>query len=95
MAKKHYAGKALTEVRRATPDTDEYNLLDGGTQASAIADFAITYTTGDPETTISDAITIADGTAISDAEVVEALDKITAKVNAIITALEGFGVVAS
>lgn len=96
MAKSNFMGKQLKKfaVTESTLTTDEVNLLDGATQASSIADLTVTYTTGDPGTTPNSAIVVANGAAISDAEIVAAIDELAAKVNAILAALDTFGVTA-
>jgi hypothetical protein len=66
-----------------------------GTQAAVITDIAITYTSNDPTITPNGAVTIADGSAATVAELLELAEELIAKQNAIIDALQAFGIVAS
>lgn len=67
----------------------------GMPQGAAIAPLAITYSSNDPATAADSAVTVADGDAISAAETVEYLDELTAKLNALIVALESAGVISA
>lgn len=58
----------------------------------AIADLALVYTTNDPSITPDGSVTIADGSAATNAELLEFLEELQAKQIAIITALEGAGI---
>lgn len=78
-----------------TASAAELNLLGGGAQASNLADIAVTYSSNDPSITADDAITIANGSTPTVAELLEFCEELNAKVSAIIDALEGFGVSAS
>jgi len=69
-------------------------ITNAGTQASAIADLSLTYTTGDPSITPDGSITIANGATPSDAEFLEFLEELQAKQNAILAALRGVGIIA-
>lgn len=66
-----------------------------GTQASKIADLAVTYTLNDPTITPNNAITIADGSAATVAELLEFCEELKADIHAIIDVLEGAGLAAS
>ena len=66
-----------------------------GTQASAISDLTITYTTGDPSITANGALTVADGSTPTVDELLEAVEELTAQNNAILAALRGAGIIAS
>ena len=59
---------------------------------SAIADLILVYTSNDPSITPDGSITVNDGSAPSDAEFLEFLEELQAKQIAIITALEGAGI---
>lgn len=63
-----------------------------GDRQSNVADLTIAYTTDDPGVTPNSAITFADGDGtLVTAEVVEAVEEIVAKVNAILDVLEAHG----
>lgn len=66
-----------------------------GEQAAVIADIAITYTSNDPSITPDGAVTVADGSAATAAELLELCEEIVANQNAIIDALQAFGLVAT
>lgn len=66
-----------------------------GTQASVLADVAITWSSNDPSITPNSAVTIANGSTPTVAELQELAVEINAKVSAIIDALQGAGIVAS
>lgn len=66
-----------------------------GTQAAAIADIAITYSSNDPEITPNGAVTVADGDAATVVELLELCEEIIANQNAIIDALQGAGILAT
>lgn len=66
-----------------------------GSQAAVIADIAITYSSNDPSITPNGAVTVADGSAATVAELLELCEEIIAKQNAIIDALQGAGIVAT
>ena len=92
----------LNKLDGATLDTAELNKLDGagavvpsGTQAAEITEVAITYTTNDPSITPNQAITIADGSAATAAELLEFCEELKANQDLIIAALEAFGITAS
>jgi len=104
MAKLHYAGKQLKKFRNTIKslETSEINTLDGvgaavasGTQASLISDIAITYTANDPSITPNGAVTVADGSAATVAELLELVEELIANQNAIIDAIQAFGIVAT
>ena len=85
-----------------TADAAEISLLAGagaavasGTQDAAIADIAITYSTNDPSITPDGAVTVADGSSATVAELLELVEELIAKQNLIIDALEAFGVLAA
>jgi hypothetical protein len=59
---------------------------------AAIADLGLTYSANDPSITPDGSVTIADGSAPTDAELLEFLEELQAKQIAIITALEGSGI---
>lgn len=64
-------------------------------QQTLVADLTITYTTDDPGVTPNSAITFADGDGtLVTAEVIEAIEEIVAKVNAILDVLEAHGLMA-
>ena len=83
------AGTAVTSTAA------ELNLLDGSVQASNIADLTIVYTSNDPSITPDGSVTFADGSTPTVDELLEAVEELSAKVSAIIAALEGFQVAAS
>lgn len=66
-----------------------------GTQVANIASIAITYSSNDPSITANGAVTVADGSSASAAELLELCEEIIANQNAIIAALEAFGIAAS
>lgn len=66
-----------------------------GTQVSNIAEVVITYTTGDPSITPNGAVTIADGATPTVDELLELCEELLANQNAIIAALEAYGIAAS
>ncbi|MCB0159765.1 MAG: hypothetical protein KDD83_16655 [Caldilineaceae bacterium] len=70
-------------------------ITDDGTQASAISDLAITYSSNDPTITANGAVTVADGSAASVAELLELCEELMAQTNAILAALRGVGIIAS
>ena len=85
-----------------TATAAELNKVDGvgagvasGTQAVVIADIAITYTTADPSITPDGAVTVANGGTPTVAELLELCEEIIANQNAIIDALQAFGIVAT
>lgn len=80
----------------------EINLLDGagaavasGTQAAVISDIAITYSSNDPSITPDQAVTVADGSAATVAELLELCEELISNQNAIIDALQAYGIVAT
>lgn len=85
-----------------TATAAEINLLDGagaavasGTQATVIADVAITYSANDPSITPDGAVTISDGSAPSVAELLELIVELKANQEALIDAVQAFGIVAT
>lgn len=89
----------LTDI---TATATEINKLDGagavvasGTQAANIAEIAITYSSNDPTITPDGAVTVADGSAPTVGELLELVEELKANQDAIIVALEAFGVAAS
>lgn len=66
-----------------------------GTQASNVAEITITYTSNDPGITPDGAVTVADGSTPTVAELLELCEEIKANQDSIIAALEGVGVLAS
>lgn len=70
-------------------------LTAAGSQASAIGDIAVTYSSNDPEITPDGAITVADGSGATAAELLEFCEELRANQNAILAALRGVGIVAS
>lgn len=85
-----------------TSTAAELNKLDGvgsavasGTQAANIPDMAIVYTSNDPSITPDGSVTFADGSTPTVAELLEAVEELTAKVNLLIAATEAFGITAS
>lgn len=64
-----------------------------GAQQSAIAAFAITYSSNDPSITPDSALTISNGSSISAAETVEAIEELNGKINAILSALRTHGLI--
>lgn len=66
-----------------------------GTQATVLADVAITWTSNGPGITPNDAVTISNGSVPTVVELQELCVEINAKVNAIIDALQGAGIVAT
>lgn len=73
----------------------------GSNIADAATSLTITWTSNDPGGTPNGAITIADGSSISNAEIGEFLEEVeagfaalTTKINSIITALEDAGILA-
>ena len=67
------------------------NLATQRAAAGSIADLGLTYTANDPSITPDGSVTIADGSAPTDAELLEFLEELQAKQIAIITALENAG----
>ena len=65
------------------------------TAEALIADIAITYTGNDPGITPDGAVTVADGSAPTVDELLELCEEIIANQNAIIDALQAFGIVAT
>lgn len=66
-----------------------------GTQATVLADVAITWSSNGPSITPNNAVTIADGDTPTVVELQELCVEINAKVSAIIDALQGAGIVAT
>ena len=63
-------------------------------QAGSITDLALTYTANDPSITPDGSVTVADGSAPTDAEFLEFLEELQATQSAIILALENAGILA-
>lgn len=63
-----------------------------GTQASAIGDVAITYSSNDPSITPDGAVTVSDGSTPTVAELLELCEEIMAKQRSIVDALQAFGI---
>ena len=63
-------------------------------QQSTIADVTVTYTANDPSIVPDGAVTVADGSIPTVAELLEAVVEVNAKVGAIITALQAHGLIA-
>ena len=61
-------------------------------QQAAEADLALVYTTNDPSITPDGSVTIADGSAPTDAELLEFLEELQAKQIAVIAKLEEAGI---
>lgn len=80
----------INHIRGAMNRANLQTMQDGA--GSAIADMAIVYTTGDPSITPDGSITIANGAAPTVDELLEFCEELTAKQIAIITALEGSGI---
>lgn len=85
-----------------TTTAAELNKLDGvgavvasGTQAAVIADIAITYSSNDPSITPDGAVTVANGSTPTVNELLELAEEIIANQNAIIDALQAYGIVAT
>lgn len=110
MGKLHSAGKVLERLFEATEDlvtadydklagitasAAEINLLAGAEQATEVSDIAITYTANDPSITPNGAVTVADGSSPTVAELLELAEEIIANQNAIIDALQGAGFMAA
>ena len=70
-------------------------ITNAGTQASAIADLTITYTTNDPSITANGATTVADGSAATVAELLELVEELLSQNTAMIAALRGVGIIAT
>ena len=66
-----------------------------GTQAALIDDIAITYSSNDPSITPDGAVTVSNGSTPTVAELLELAEEIIANQNAIIDALQAFGIVAT
>lgn len=66
-----------------------------GTQASNIADIVITYSANDPGITPNAAVTVADGSTPTVAELLELCEELLSNQSAIIAALEAFGISAT
>ncbi len=66
-----------------------------GTQATHLADVAITWTSNAPSFTADDAVTISNGTVPTVAELLQLSLELNAKISAILNALEGAGIVAA
>ena len=69
-------------------------ITNAGTQAAAIADLNLVYSSNDPSITPDGSVTIANGSTPSDAEFLEFLEELQAKQNAILAALRGVGIIA-
>lgn len=65
-----------------------------GTQAADPGDVAITYSSNDPSITPDGAVTVADGSAATAAELLELCEEIMAVQRAIVDALQAFGIMA-
>lgn len=63
-------------------------------QAANVAEIVVTYTSNDPTITPDAAITVANGTTPTVAELLEFCEELKANQNAIIAALEGIGILA-
>ena len=63
-------------------------------QQSNIADYTFAFTTDDPGITAGDSITIADGDAVTNAELFEICVDLAAKLNAALDVLEAHGLMA-
>ncbi len=70
-------------------------ITDDGTQAAAISDFTITYTSNDPAITPDGALTIADGSTPTVDELLHAVEELQSQVNSILAALRGVGIIAT
>ena len=88
-------GGAVTVIGGELRIASGGSITAAGTQASVLADVAITWSSNDPSITPNSAVTIANGTVPTVAELQELAVEINAKVSAIIDALQGAGIVAS
>ncbi|MCB0190637.1 MAG: Head fiber protein [Anaerolineae bacterium] len=70
-------------------------ITNAGTQASAIDDIALTYTSNDPSITPNGAVTIADGGTPTVDELLEYCEELQANQNAILAVLRGAGLIPS
>lgn len=70
-------------------------ITNGGTQASAIADITLVYTSNDPNITPDGTVTIADGSTPTVDELLEYCEELEVKVEGILAALRGAGIIAS
>lgn len=66
-----------------------------GSQASAIADMITTYSSNDPSITPDGTITVADGGTPTVDELLEFCEELSAKLDAVLAALRGAGIIAS
>lgn len=88
-------GGAVWEIGGELRIADGGSITNAGTQATHLADVAITWSSNDPSITPNDAVTIANGTVPTVAELQEFCVELNAKVSAIIDALEGAGILAA
>jgi len=70
-------------------------IRDDGTQASAISDITITYSSNDPSITPDGAVTVADGSAATVGELLELAEELISQTDAINAALRGVGIIAT
>lgn len=71
------------------------SITNAGTQASAISDLTITYSANDPSITADGAVTVADGSVPTVAELLELTEELMSQTNNILAALRGVGIIAS
>lgn len=87
----------LNLIEQGDPKAAADFLRDGAdwVQGSASSKIAITYTLNDPSITTDGAITVADGTTPTVAELLEFCEELNDQIDALRTALENFGVIAT
>lgn len=66
-----------------------------GNQVAALSDITITYTSNDPGITPNQAVTVANGSTPTVAELLELCEELIANQNSIIDALQAYGIMAS
>lgn len=66
-----------------------------GLQQSAIADLTLAYTANDPGFTPNNSVTFADGSSPTNAELLEAVDELASKLNAVLAHLRTQALIAT
>lgn len=92
---RNLAGGTVTVVEGELRIASGGSITNAGTQASAVSDVAVTYSSNDPSITPNGAVTIADGSTPTVNELLEYCVELSAQVNALTDALQGAGLMAS
>lgn len=92
---RNLAGGDVTVIEGELRIASGGSITAAGTQASNVAEVAITYSSNDPSITPNGAVTVADGSAATVAELLELIVELKANQDAMIQAMEGAGILAS